>query len=169
MLIKFIWWLRGREGRGFRFVYRITQTVLGSYISPSTKFSGAPCFPHGLHGIFTSEGARIGKDCVIFQHVMIVSNMLGDTVRPGAPTIGDNCYMGAGSVIVGPIRIGENVRIGANTTVYQDVPDNSVVVSGKQRNIQRTGVPNNRFYRNFKGRNQVFFDGRYHDMVSFDQ
>ena len=53
----------------------------------------------------------------------------------GAPTIGDNCYIGAGAKIVGKIHVGNNVKIGTNCVVFEDIPDNSTVVLSKPRII----------------------------------
>src|SRR3989304_10075550 len=129
---------------GFLYTYYLQSK--GSWISLSTKFHGEPCFPHGIYGVFISGSAVIGKNCVIFQHVTIGSNTLIDSKGLGAPTIGDHCYIGAGAKIIGHVKVGSNVRIGANTVVYQDVPDNSVVISCTQRVIQKEKPFNNRFY-----------------------
>jgi serine O-acetyltransferase len=45
-----------------------------------------------------------------------------------APVIGDNVDIGSGAKLLGPIRIGNNVLIGANAVVMLDVPDNSIAV-----------------------------------------
>jgi serine O-acetyltransferase len=44
------------------------------------------------------------------------------------PTIGDRVYIGAGARILGPIRVGNDVSVGANAVVLEDVPDRSVAV-----------------------------------------
>ena len=62
----------------------------------------------------------------------IIHNILG-----GAPTIGNNCLIGAGAKIIGNVRVGDNVRIGANAIVVDDVPDNCTVVMNKPRVIVR--------------------------------
>lgn len=59
--------------------------------------------PHGFYGIFISQRAKIGYGCTIYQHVTIGSNDLG------APTIGNNCLIGAGAKIIGNVSIGNNV------------------------------------------------------------
>ena len=118
---------------------------LGSYIGSGAKFMSKPKFPHGLHGIFISSGARIGSNAVIFHQVTIGSNTLGDSTRNGSPTIGDNCYIGAGAKIIGNIKVGDNVRIGANCVVVKDVPDNCVVVSQPARVIIKEEHQNNNF------------------------
>jgi serine O-acetyltransferase len=115
-------------------------------IAISSQFENTPCTPHGERGIFVSGLAKVGKNAVIFQQVTIGSISLVDSKGMGAPTIGDNCYIGAGAKIVGNIKVGDNVRIGANAVVYKDVPDNSIVVSGEMRVIQKSSTLNNRYY-----------------------
>ena len=55
-------------------------------------------------------------------------------------------YIGAGAKIIGSVTVGNNVRIGANTVVYEDVPANCVVISGKPRNLRRESRLDNKFY-----------------------
>ena len=83
---------------------------------------------------------------MIFQQVTIGSNTLIDADDAGAPTIGDNCYIGAGAKIIGSVRVGDNCRIGANAVVYKDVPPNSTVVSGEMRIIPHEKIKDNHFY-----------------------
>lgn len=137
-------------------LYGLYQYENNSSIAWNSTFHGTPCLPHGEKSIFVSGGATIGRNCVIFQQVTIGSNSLPDSKGIGAPTIGDNCYIGAGAKIIGKVRVGNNVRIGANAVVYKDVPDNSVVLSGEQRTITKEFPPDNRFY-SFHGR-WVYFD-----------
>ena len=51
--------------------------------------------------------------------------------RMGTPIIGDKVYIASGAVIVGKVKIGNNVLIAANSFVNFDVPDNSVVIGNK--------------------------------------
>ncbi len=91
--------------------------------------------PHGLSGIFISAGARVGRDCTIFQQVTIGSNTMPDSKKRGAPVIGERVYIGAGAKIIGGVTVGNDVRIGANCIVTEDIPANSTVVMGKPRVI----------------------------------
>jgi serine O-acetyltransferase len=141
-------------------LYGAYQYENGSSIAWNAEFLGEPCFPHGMKSIFISGDSKIGRNCVIFQQVTIGSNALPDSKRAGAPEIGDNCYIGAGAKVIGKIKIGDNVRIGANAVVYEDVPDNSVVLSGEQRIIVKDHALDNRFYR-FGGKWECFDDGKY--------
>lgn len=117
----------------------------GANIGMETEFGGYPNLPHGLNGIFISQGARIGKNCTIFQQVTIGSNMLKDSRGKGTPQIGDNVYIGAGAKVIGNVRIGNNCRIGANCVVTQNVPDNTTVVLKHPRMITHQMEQDNEF------------------------
>lgn len=117
----------------------------GSIIPLKVEFAGEPDFPHGFFGVFISSGAKIGSNCTIFHQVTIGSNTLLDTKKAGAPTIGNNVYIGAGAKIIGGVHIGNNVRIGANCVVTKDISDNCTVVLPAPRIIERDIPMNNKF------------------------
>lgn len=114
----------------------------GAYVGYNARFTEIPTLPHGLFGIFISDRAVIGKNCVIFHQVTIGSNTLKDSKGQGAPTIGDNCYIGAGAKIIGSVKIGDNVRVGANCVVTKDVPANHTVVLPLPRLIESDNKDN---------------------------
>lgn len=133
-----------------RYYYGKYQRLMeknGADISLGCQMDSVPTFPHGFHGIFVSEGAKIGKNCVIFHQVTIGSNTLPGSPGRGCPVIGDNVYIGCGAKIIGNVRIGNNVRIGANCVVTRDVPDNATVVLERPRVIVREEAQDNRFIR----------------------
>jgi serine O-acetyltransferase len=76
-------------------------------------------------GIFVGSGVTIGENLTISHNVTI--GQAGDGERRGAPIIGENVYIAPGANISGKIRIGNNVKIGANAVVNKDVPDNALV------------------------------------------
>ena len=127
-----------------------------SYVGLNTKFENIPCFPHGVFGVFISDDAKIGKNCVIFQDVTIGSNTLADSKKQGSPTIGDNVFIGAGAKIVGNIKIGNNVRIGAGAIVSEDIPDDTLVVLEHPRKIHKKGM-DNRFIKKI-GNNKYYYE-----------
>ena len=133
----------------------------GSFIGLGAQFAGPICFPHGVMGVFISNQAVIGKNCVIFQQVTIGSNTLADGKRNGSPVIGDNVYIGAGAKIIGQVRIGNNCRIGAGAVVYEDMPDNSVAVCAPTRILKREQPLDNRYITRLGGRLYFFQEGRY--------
>lgn len=108
--------------------------------------------PHGLFGIYISHGAKVGKNCVIFNNVTIGSNTLSDSKGYGAPTLGNNVYIGAGAKIIGNVKIGDNVRVGANCVVTKDIPKNTTVVLEKPRIIRKK--KNNNKYIDWKKSNE---------------
>ncbi len=76
-------------------------------------------------GIVISPHAVIGERCSLSCGITI--GMAGHGERFGVPVIGDRVYIAPGARVFGKIRIGNNVKIGANAVVYRDVPDNAVV------------------------------------------
>ena len=127
-------------------VYSYYIEKKGSFIGIKAKFEETPYFPHGLMGIFISDEVKIGKNAVIFQGVTIGAVRTKGSKNVGNPTIGDDCYIGAGAKIIGNVKIGNNCRIGANTVVYEDMPDNSVAVSSPTKIIKKKEKMDNRFY-----------------------
>lgn len=75
-------------------------------------------------GIVIHSNTKIGEQCLVSQNVTIGRNF-GDTK---VPVLGDNVYVGTGSVIFGEITIGDNVIIGSNTLINKDIPANTTVV-----------------------------------------
>ena len=68
--------------------------------------------------------------------------MIQDSKSYGAPTIGGGVFIGAGAIILGGVEIGNNCRIGAGTVVTKSIPDNCVVVSQPSRVIQKDYLDN---------------------------
>jgi len=87
--------------------------------------------------IVVNQAAVIGKNCNISQGVTIGAANRGK--NKGCAVIGDNVYIGPGAKIVGAVRIGNNVAIGANAVVTHDVPDNAVVGGVPARIISMEG------------------------------
>ena len=121
--------------RIYSLIYKIYLSRHNASIPLETQIADRPVFPHGINGIFISLGARIGRNCTIFHQVTIGSNTLEGSRHRGAPVIGDNVFIGAGAKIIGGIHVGNNVCIGANCIVSEDVPDGCTVVMPKPRVI----------------------------------
>lgn len=86
------------------------------------------------HGFATVIGAeKIGKHCFINQQVTIGYN--GDK----APIIGDNVTITCGAKVIGGVHIGDNCIIGANSVVVKDIPSDSTVVGVPGRIIKKNG------------------------------
>ena len=72
-------------------------------------------------GVVINPQAVIGDDCVIAQNVTIAGK------DGGAPKIGNNVYVGANSVVMGDITIGDNCFIGALSLVNKSFPANCII------------------------------------------
>lgn len=83
-IIKIFWLYRIKKSDAFN------NASMGTHLNYGAIFDTPPVLPHGLYGIVVSHNAKIGKNCTIFHQVTIGEG-------PGAPTIGDNCFIGAGS------------------------------------------------------------------------
>ena len=110
------------------------QASMGTHRNCGATFATPPNLPHGLNGIIVSHNAVIGKRCTIFQQVTIGEG------RGGAPLIGDDVLIGSGAKLIGGIRIGNHVRIGAGAVVACDIPDNATVVMEKPRILIKEAV-----------------------------
>ena len=90
-------------------------------------------FPHPI-GIVIHPKVKIGKNCTIFQNVTIGQGKLINGID--IPIIGDNVIIYANSVIVGGIKIGNNVTVGAGSIVITDIPDNAIVAGNPAKVIK---------------------------------
>ncbi len=130
-------------------LYKLYWQSYGSFVGLGAEFEDVPIFPHGPIGLFVSNSAHIGKNCVIFQQVTIGSNMIKGSKGQGAPILEDNVYIGCGAKIIGNVHVGHNARIGANAVVVKDVPANSVTVLRnvetivKDQELDNTWISNN--------------------------
>lgn len=104
----------------YYYVHKKLSYKLGFTIYKN-NFGPGVCFCH-YGTLVVNRNARIGCNCRIHVGVNIGSS-------GGAPSIGDNVYIGPGAKIFGPITIGNNVTIGANAVVNKSFPDN-VVIAG---------------------------------------
>ncbi len=117
------------------FLSRLTYK-LGIFIPATTKIGSGFYIGH-FGGIVVNKQSIIGKNCNISQGVTLGKANRGK--NKGYPRLGDNIYIGPGAKIVGAVKIGNNVAIGANCVVTKDIPDNSVVVGVPGKVISQGG------------------------------
>jgi serine O-acetyltransferase len=110
---------------------------LGISIPPNTHIDSGLYIGH-FGGIVVNGESVIGKNCNISHGVTLGQANRGKS--KGCPTLGDNIYIGPGAKIVGAVKIGNNVAIGANCVVTKDIPDNSVVVGIPGKVISQEGA-----------------------------
>ena len=108
----------------YRILYKLVQIVTGIELPCEAEVGRNFVIDH-FGGIIVSGYARFGDNCRIRNGVVVG---LARTDDPCAPVIGDNVDIGAGAKVLGRIRIGNNVLIGANAVVTCDVPDDSIAV-----------------------------------------
>jgi serine O-acetyltransferase len=126
---------RGPLGRFWFGILRVRLRVMGERLGfeiPRGVFGPGLSIAH--HGTITVNGeAVVGRNCRIDTQTTI-----GD-VRGQAPVLGDNVYIGSGARILGGVRIGDEVAIGANAVVIEDVPDRVTVGGIPAKVISRNG------------------------------
>jgi serine O-acetyltransferase len=108
-----------------RFRHRRLGRLLGFSIPPNVFGPGLSIAHYGT--IVVNPGAKVGANCRLHVDVNI-GTAAGETMA--APTIGDNCYIGPGAKLFGPIEIGPNTAIGANAVVQQSFPDGNATLGG---------------------------------------
>jgi serine O-acetyltransferase len=108
-----------------RFVSHVGRFFTGIEIHPGARIGERFFIDHGM-GVVIGETSEIGDDVTIYHGVTLG----GTTWQKGKrhPTIGNNVVIGTGAKVLGPVTIGDNTRIGANSVVIHDIPSNSVVV-----------------------------------------
>lgn len=91
--------------------------------------------------IVNNEGSlSIHPDTVIGDRLGVMHNVtIGTNMRDGAPVIGDDVFIGVNSTVLGKIRIGDRVKIAANTAVTSNVPSDSIVVGSPAKIYPRLG------------------------------
>ena len=123
------------------FGIKIKLPLYSSCYLPDTKMLEAQNieFPHPI-GIVIARSVKLGKNCVIYQNVTIGAKSRDLAYnQENFPTLGDNVIVYAGACIIGGIKIGNNVQIGANAVVTKDIPDNCIVAGNPARIIKHIG------------------------------
>lgn len=108
-----------------RFNAMLARFFTGVEIHPAAKIGRRFFIDHGM-GVVIGETAEVGDDVTIYHGVTLGGVSLKKEKRH--PTIGNNVIIGAGAKVLGPFKVGDRVRIGANSVVLHEVPDDATVV-----------------------------------------
>ena len=124
-----------------RLISQIARFLTGIEIHPGATLGAGILIDHGM-GVVIGETAELGDRITIYH-----GTTLGGTGKEKGkrhPTVGDNVVIGAGSKVLGNIKIGSNSKIGANSVVLDDVPEGATVVGipGKVVKINKTNILN---------------------------
>jgi serine O-acetyltransferase len=119
-----------------RWLSQVARLLTGIEIHPGAKIGRRLFIDHGM-GVVIGETAIVGEDVTLYQGVT-----LGGTGKEHGkrhPTIEDSVVVGGGAKILGNITVGKNCRIGAGSVVLRNVPENSTVVGVPGHIIFREG------------------------------
>lgn len=120
-----------------RVLSQLSRFVTGIEIHPGAKIGKGFFIDHGM-GVVIGETSEIGDNCVLFHNVTLGGT--GKHKGKRHPTLGNNVMIGTGAILLGPIRVGNNVKIGANTFILmQDVPDNTTVAGTPGKIVKMNG------------------------------
>jgi len=121
-----------------RVISQFSRTLTGIEIHPGAKIGRRFFIDHGM-GVVIGETAEIGDDVLLYQGVT-----LGGTGKERGkrhPTVGNHVVVGTGAKVLGNIRVGDCVKIGAGSVVVHPVPDHSTVVGIPGRVVRIAGEP----------------------------
>ncbi len=119
-----------------RLLSQVSRFLTGTEIHPGARLGRRFFIDHAL-SVVIGETAIVGDDVTLYQGVT-----LGGTGKEHGkrhPTLLDNVVVGSGAKILGNITVGHNCRIGAGSVVLRNVPDNSTVVGVPGHIVLREG------------------------------
>ena len=128
-----------------RMISQFSRFMTGIEIHPGAKIGKNLFIDHGM-GVVIGESSEIGDDVTLYHGVTlggISPSEHSDNQRNSKrhPTLRNNVIVGSSAQVLGPITIGKCARIGANTVVLKDVPDNATMVGNPAKNISTNTDP----------------------------
>ncbi len=120
-------WLWNHNLKKFvgRVLSYLARWFTGIEIHPAARIGKRFFIDHGM-GVVIGETSEVGDNVFIYHGVTLG----GLSTKKGKrhPTVGDNVVIGAGAQVLGPVRIGNNTKIGSGSVVLQSVPEYSTVI-----------------------------------------
>jgi serine O-acetyltransferase len=108
-----------------RVISQFSRAMTGIEIHPGATIGRRFFIDHGM-GIVIGETSEIGDDVLMYQGVTLGGT--GKEAGKRHPTIGNEVVIGTGAKILGNIRVGDHVKVGAGSVVVRSVPSHSTVV-----------------------------------------
>ena len=133
-----------------RIISQFSRFLTGIEIHPAAKIGKNLFIDHGM-GVVIGETSEISDNVTIYHGVTLggispAENSEEQVNVKRHPTIKDNCIIGSGAQILGPVVLEKNARIGANTVILKNVPENGTMVGNPAKNINK----NQKIDENFK-------------------
>ena len=133
-----------------RIISQFSRFLTGIEIHPAAKIGKNLFIDHGM-GVVIGETSEISDNVTIYHGVTLggispAENSKEQVNVKRHPTIKDNCIIGSGAQILGPVFLEKNARIGANTVILKNVPENGTMIGNPARNINK----NQKIDENFK-------------------
>ncbi len=120
-----------------RIISQRSRHKTGIEIHPGAQIGKGLFIDHGM-GVVIGETTIIGDNCLLYQGVTLGGT--GKDKGKRHPTLGNNVMVGAGAKVLGPIEIGDHVKIAANAVVLKPIPANCTAVGVPARVVVRDGV-----------------------------
>ncbi len=131
-----------------RLLYYLQYIFFNCSVPGSCELGEGTKFGYGGMAVVIHPRVVVGKNCTIGTCVTIG----GKSGWYEVPIIGDNVQISSGAKILGPVRIGSNVVVGANAVIVKDVPSNCVVAGVPARIIRTEIDPNDYFGSSYRKR-----------------
>ena len=127
--------------KGLNFLPRVISIIMrfltGVEIHPGAQIGKRLFIDHGM-GIVIGETAEIGDDVTLYHGVTLGGT--GKDKGKRHPTVGNNVVISAGAKVLGPIKIGDHSKVGANSVVLKEVPPYSTVVGIPGKIVKINGI-----------------------------
>jgi serine O-acetyltransferase len=115
-----------------------SRAVTGVEIHPAAQIGSDFFIDHGS-GVVIGETAEIGDRVTLYQGVTLGGTGFARGKRH--PTLEDDVTVGSGAKLLGPVTVGRNAKVGANTVVIEDVPPHTTVVGNPGHPVRVEGKP----------------------------
>lgn len=130
------WFYKNKMFTTARIISQWARRRTGIEIHPGAKIGKGLFIDHGM-GVVVGETAIIGDNCLLYQGVTLGGT--GKDKGKRHPTLGNNVLVGSGAKVLGPFKVGNNVKIAANAVVLSAIPDNCTAVGVPARIVKRDG------------------------------
>ena len=130
------WFYRHKMFTIARIISQFARFRTGIEIHPGATIGKGLFIDHGM-GVVIGETTIIGDNCLIYQGVTLGGT--GKDKGKRHPTLGNNVLVGAGAKVLGPFKVGDNVKIAANAVVLNEIPIDCTAVGVPARVVRRKG------------------------------